>query len=340
MSALFRPSETRFYNSKHLGGNAPETDEIDFFFYVPHGAKPEAFLAQHPDYLKQARLTREQLTQICHLEADVFTPELAHNMAQKLAAQGYRVAVLNVFLPREIIDANRVQGHSVRPTYNNGEVNNGQVRFLNHLFNLYYLQVVDERRRLINKLTADGKWLDLHSMRPFSTDLDGQAIPDGVDYVERLRHRIDRLAGPHVRQTRTHAVISTFKEHPDQEGHLYIDPILLESLKEIFNTLGIPLSDDIYYFNNAVLGSVSHNDYEKGAAIEMVKTELSNLGPFGQFDLACLEADPAKLSFYGNVLIKALLLAREKTQEKAPDIRRYTPGQADQWIQQHRHVAA
>ena len=101
--------------------NVEEGGTLDFFIYDPHGGKVKDFLEHHPDFYNilngTTGLAREKVEQICNLEQDTFTPELADSIAKILQSQGYRVAVMNVLVPREIVDMGRAKGLAHRFIY-------------------------------------------------------------------------------------------------------------------------------------------------------------------------------------------------------------------------------
>lgn len=304
-SPHFKPFKTQYFDDEHVGGGAGEAEPLNFLIYVPHDGRIEGFLDHHPELSQSSWLTPEQLRDICNMEADRGTRELGEKLAHMLAAQGFRVALMEVLVPREVVDVNRIPECALHPTFDRAKYPK-----LKETLMAYYEHVIAERKRLIKSLGKHGKWLDLHSMRPFETAMDGKPPPplDDSSAPSYYKRRIDALNADGVAHSRNHCLVTTYKgqKYATLIDRLLADPVLLDALKTILNKHKIDFNDQTYAFFDHVLGVFEPELYSNGLLIDIDKRAL--LKGEGKFNLKA-EVDGAKIETFAGYLMDALILA-------------------------------
>lgn len=327
------PYEVNYYN-------AQEGKTLDFFIYAPHGGKVKDFLEAHPDFTDLLNgttgLARKKVEQICNMEEDTFTPELADSIATILAAQGYRVAVMKVLVPREVIDMGRAKGLAHRFIYN---FKDNQEIYERHCY--YYEQVETKRREILGQLHPEhGKWLNLHTMRSFDDDADTQTLKTilGLEkikwntndwenfdplqeidwtrfsqeeinswYEERIQKLIDNAG---VRGKRPHCMVA--KNYPQDQ--FKADLVMVSVLKKLFDELGIKVGiGEPYFLCSRMSPDQIESLVNNGLLVDLVKEDLAR-NPKDKLDK--LKADPEKIQKYAVILAKMLFLARMESKNK------------------------
>ncbi len=300
MSPSFKPFSLRLLN-------ALPAQPLDFALYTPHGGQIEPFFEAHPDFAAALQMDRSLLEPICRMEADAFSPQVAQEAAEILAEQGYAVGLMAIQLPREIIDMNRTRAYALKPWFD----------FARHpelleRHNLYFDLSLEARNQLLNQLKPEGKWIDVHSMRPFGTPMDSQFPPNGGEsQAQWYAQRIQALKNPDFSQAiRTHCLVAHYKQDPQDEGELFVDPALLKALESEFESHGIPFNvSKSYYFTAQIAGKTPPPHYRNGLCVDLLKSALC-AEPWGPgFDLEFLTPDEGKVAFYGQRLAQALVKA-------------------------------
>lgn len=307
----FQPFKTQYFKYDHLDSGGAESG-LDFLIYVPHGGRIEDFLAQNPELLANSWLTPEQLRDICHMEADAGTRELGEKLTHMLTTQGFRVALMEVLVPREVVDVNRISECAIHPTFDHTT----HPKLKNKLAN-YYDQVIEERKRLIRSLKPDGKMIELHSMRPFDTDTDGKPPPflSESDAQAYYQSRINALKADGAEHRRTHCLVTKYEgeSYPHLKDRLLADPILLDALRTVLNKYRINFNDQDYAFFDHILGVLEPELYDKCTVIDIDKRALLK-HVSGKIDLKA-EADEAKIETFASYLMEALILAQTMSEQ-------------------------
>ena len=302
------PFKTQYFDREHADGDTSEAGPLDFLIYTPHSGRIEDFLKQHPELLENSWLTRQQLTDICDMEADTGTRELGEKLAHMLATQGFRVALTEVLVPREVVDVNRISECTIHPTFDLIQ----HLELKNKLAD-YYNQVIAERKRLIRSLKPGGKMIELHSMRPFDTATDGKPPPilSSNDAEAYYQKRIDALNANEAAHTRTHCLVTKYegKKYSDLQDRLLADPVLLDALREVLNKYEIKFNDQDYAFFDHVLGVLEPELYDQCVVIDIDKRALLKYVS-GKINLKA-EVDEAKITTFAGYLMEALILARQ-----------------------------
>jgi predicted N-formylglutamate amidohydrolase len=128
-----------------------------------HGANEELLRTTHPEFLRYMKEEdREVLESYLRLERDTGATELAYKIAEKMASN-YRVRVVEVLLPRGILDPNRNEERALRNVFNPGRKKEAEKLFLP-----FHRQIVNDVIVQVAKLSPKGLLFDSHSMAPLN----------------------------------------------------------------------------------------------------------------------------------------------------------------------------
>jgi len=300
-----------------------ENKPLDAFVYAPHGGDFDRFMEMNPYFKDKFWLESDMLREICVMEGDQFTPGLAYKATGVLAAMGLDVAVMEVLVPREILDMNRVLEDAIKPTFDYER----QVD-IRKWFELGYEQMAKIRDDHIDRLKPTGKLLDVHTMRPGPTPIDLKPSPRipslseraGVEviqpgpietfYVERIEalKKQNEITTP-----RSHCLVAHYGDETRSVFDMVADPLVVTTMERLFKIYNIPYNEsEVYYFLDHMVGHKKPYRYEQGILVDFVKTAFCNETLGDDFDLLNLTTNPQAIEEYGILLARTVLMSQKK----------------------------
>lgn len=250
-------------------------DGTDFF-----KRKEEAIqsLSNHDPALLQAYLAIEQ---------DVGSSELAHAIANSLvgmSSERFSVVVLDVPLPRAFIDANRVREHALRPVFDYAGREDIAASFLRQ-----YDHETSSIASTLRQLSSQGVVLDIHSMAPYSPQVNQV---DGAHAVELSPTTLDRYVraytDPAMRGERCNIDIVTSLE----DGSIIADHVLAAECARQFDQSGIHYRFNHPYHTNEKVMTTRYMHRHHTLAVDVPKDYIARTPGSQAFDLANLEPVP------------------------------------------------
>ena len=301
-----------------------EDKPLDAFIYAPHGGNFERFMEMNPYFKDKFWLEPEVLRQICVMEGDQFTPGLAYKATGVLAAMGLNVAVMEILVPREILDMNRVLEDAIKPTFDYERMTD-----IRGWFEQSYDQMAKKRDELIDRLKPSGKFMDVHTMRPGGTLIDLKPSPRIPTLSERngneiiqpgpielfYAERIEALKKQNeITEPRSHCLVAHYGDETKSVLEMVADPLVTATMKRLFKTYNIPHNEsEVYYFLDHMVGHKKPYRYNQGILVDFVKTAFCEERLGHDFDLLNLTTNPKAIEEYGILLARTVIMSQEKT---------------------------
>lgn len=270
----YRPYQIDYFN-------ADSNSDLDAVILDPHGydgfkGHPDGteFFEVFEDFLKVCVLTREQLENLCASESDRFAPEISEEIAKKLALNGYRIALVKILLPRELIDANRVEERAIKWLFDHDKNKAWVTNFTN-----LYQQAITKEEKVLQQLAPHGKLLAVHTMRQFNIKPGYEYMmepPQDLESVEQWQEyylrKIKFLESPEMQtQDREHCVLTRL----GQEGPEITDPILTQAVIDRFKDKGIKHALNEPYCYEPWIKETNLMRKFKGVSVDFVKEKIA-----------------------------------------------------------------
>jgi len=156
-------------------GNASK-HQIDRILLCLHSDDGKQFLNQHKEFLGVIDDSPETFEKYLAIERDIGSDEIARVVATELCKSNseIRVDVVEVLLPRGIVDVGRVgELRGVRTIFDKKKY-----KKISALFSTYHRQAHGKITDIFDQLAADGLWVDIHTMAPFSPKIQSHCGPD------------------------------------------------------------------------------------------------------------------------------------------------------------------
>jgi N-formylglutamate amidohydrolase len=223
------------------GERAPEGEQIDLLFEVPHGATATDDFTEWAEQLRSP--LPEGLVDFFHVNTDAGAPELALATAQRfVAAQPTKVAAIaRCRVPRTFIDCNR-RSDATAEDFRAGKVTPGLMPWITdaadrELLRRAYDRYVAEVAALLSRVPAEGGLVMLHSYAPRTVDVQ----VDG-DIVKNLR----RAYQPEIEPTwPLRPEVDVIGKALDGTDHS--PPEVVARLREQLAALGVTLANSETY---------------------------------------------------------------------------------------------
>lgn len=279
---------------------------IDVTILCQHGNDGEAFLQNN--YLSIAVLSRHDpdlFRRYMAIEQDVGSSELAHHIASKLmrksaeAGSPLSIVVLDVQLPRAIIDANRLPEYALREVFDyTGHDDIASSYRRKHGF------ATSEVAALLQRLSPQGIVLDVHSMAPH-TPIGEPSSPDKpVDLSPTTLDRYVRsYTDPAMRGERR--VIDIVTRLPD--GAVIADHDLAIACNRELEVAGLESRFDHPYCTNERIMTTRYMQRHRTLAIDVPKDWLAVTPGSSEVNIANLQPDHGKVYRVASPIALAVL---------------------------------
>ncbi len=169
------------YTLYRCNGLKNECPKVDCVLLSQHGYDGRDYLSPiWPDFHKALGIRPEVLRRYLELERDVGATELAHEVAMRLG-KGISSAVVEVKMPRGIVDANRArrsEGYGGVRTLFADPLSGENLRTFNSLSTLHG-NMLETMERLLFALDPS-VLVDVHSMAPFTPRAQGESEVSAV----------------------------------------------------------------------------------------------------------------------------------------------------------------
>lgn len=267
----YQPSHVQYFN-------ANETSELDAVILDPHGydgfnghSDGTEFFETFKGFQEICLLNREQLKKLCKSEADRFAPEISQRQAEILSACGYRIALVQILLPRELIDANRTEDRAIKWLFDHHQ----HLEWSEHFTKLYQ-QAIAEEEKVLKQLAPHGKFMAVHSMRGYNINPDyeymmepPQKLQSAEQWKEYYERKIEFMGSPQMQiPNREHCLLTKLN------NEIIADEELRDSVIQRFKGANITHAiDDPYYYESWIKESgllLKHS----GISVDVVKEKL------------------------------------------------------------------
>jgi hypothetical protein len=270
----------------------------DVVLISPHDGEWRPFFELYPELLTICPARKETLETFLKIEEDFGASELVAEIAKYIgkASNNLRIDIIEILLPRSVIDGNRVTEKAVRHIFNHHDHSD-----LVHVFQELHRGVVNTIQNYLKELSPGGIVIDVHTMAPYDPNKSNKATateaisetPDNLPlYIDGYINR---------RKYGQRRVLDLITQTADKEtlADLKLAEILEKSLQKYQFTTK---RNDPYPYSEYTLSTRYVRQYQ-GIAIDIPKDYLSiRKAEEEGFDLANLEIDFYKL----NILAEAI----------------------------------
>lgn len=251
-----------------------DKDRLDCVLLVQHDGDASQFLNRFP-FLRQAFCVphrQNTLERYFAIDQDKGSAPLAHATAKALArfAPEYGSQVLEIHLPRAIIDINRIAGKALRNIFRYPH----DISVTQELKYIHAQIIETLRLRIHSQLRAI--LVDIHTMAPFSPDA---AFPTATEAISEspgtLDDYVDIWTNPAKRGERRAIDLVTEVRYPDGRVREAADGQLTEIMKEIFSARDIPFCFNHPYPTAPHIMSTEYMQRCRGIAVDVPKDLLT-----------------------------------------------------------------
>lgn len=270
---------------------------------VSHDGDGTSFLEAFPELMSVVPASREVFGRYLALERDVGSAGLAHRVATRLMREEdvvHRVDVVEVNLPRGIIDGNRVSERAVRNVFDHA----AHPMIVTALQELHH-RAIQAVRAVLENLELDGLFIDVHTMAPYSPDCNSQSSTEAVgETPTTLEDYIDAYTNRARWGERRYLDLVTCT---DRDPTVLAYPPLLDAFTERLGAADIVFRLNHPYPTSAHVLSTRYLERYRGLVIDVPKDYLvAQRAEEGGFDLLNVKPDPQAVARLAAPLADAL----------------------------------
>ncbi len=236
--------------------------EFDVIINCPHGYHDDGRFRSFP-YVKEAlkSIPKKTLETYLWLEFDFGAKSLAEVIFHHLA-KTKRVAFINLYYDRGILDGNRSEACSVRQIFNQKKYSETtkKLQYISHMTGKSILEFSTSH------LAKNGLFLDVHSMWPTCQYIH----PRDFEHENRLAEYTQAILYP---QNQKNLRSINFLVH-DAEKHTIADVKRSESVAEKLRKKGYPVKIDSPYFLLPGYRSTLYYQHFSGISLDVPRTFL------------------------------------------------------------------
>lgn len=169
--------EPQFLRTEVFGGDYKTTNNLDCALICAHGDNGTDFLNQFPE-LSEMVSAPDLLPTYLAIERDAGTRKLSKEIAERLATEGIKTAVLEVLIPRGMLDCNRTTPNALIDIY--PETDHPIFDQLKSI----HQETTGAIMKTLDQLGPQGVAMDVHSMRDHDLFFPREAPSDMKRYVD------------------------------------------------------------------------------------------------------------------------------------------------------------
>ncbi|MFH1430081.1 MAG: hypothetical protein ABIG71_00985 [Candidatus Uhrbacteria bacterium] len=285
-----------------LYGSERNDETPNVILTCPHDGGPEAFLGDYPIITRVCPADLGTLMRYLAVERDTGASALAHRIASLIANQtDHRAAVIEVLLPRGIVDGNRVTGCAIRNVFHHHAHSDltAQLREL-------HTQVLQLASSYVSELEPNGILLDIHTMAPYTPFWDQESATMAVkETPDALSQYVDVWINPTHRHKRRMLDVVT---RCDDDNILIADSVLRDACMRQLTNHDIAWRENDPYFTSNHIVTTNFMRAHRAIALDVPKDYLSELNAEDdEFDPTALTIDNTKLSRIAQALADAAI---------------------------------
>ncbi|MDO8425289.1 MAG: hypothetical protein Q7T01_02130 [bacterium] len=270
----------------------------------PHDGPMEWFVGECPALLAACPADAETLARFCALERDVGATALAHRIATLLVERGVvRVDVVEVCLPRGIVDGNRLTERALRNIFP-ADAYPDLVRYLH----ASHASVLTSVRESLALLSPTGIFVDVHTMAPYTPAVDPQSPTETIaEHPDALHHVIETWTNRARWRERRHVDVVTRLSGTDA---LLADPLLRVALVRYLSEHEVPWRENLPYPTAEHVLTTHYLRQRRGVAIDVPKDVLgATPAEHESFDLLAPTIDAQRVGRIAEPVASAIIEA-------------------------------
>lgn len=287
-------TENRYVKQTIYGAGTPV---IDCVILCQHGDDGEEFVRNHAADLERLcsrhdfqpsrhdpALFQQYLQQYYAIEPDVGSSELAHEIARIMEPRlddHQTVVVVDIRIPRAIIDANRVRDHALRPVFDYQGRDAIAERFL-----AIHGSASMAVKEVLDRIHDKGIVIDVHSMAPYSPNVQRASNVQAVSLSPTtLAEYVRSYTDQSMRGERRSIDIVTTLEN----GTLIANEALANTCAREFGEARLPFQFNHPYPTNETVMTTRYMRRYRTLAVDVPKDYLAATPGAVEFDLTRLQ---------------------------------------------------
>jgi len=274
------------------------TKPVDIFILCQHGFRSSSFTNFFPRFLPpyDKDLSQELFVKYLEIEHDFGSRELSLFIFDGLKSK-MNAAIITVNCDRGIVDANRQDDYCVRPlikTYISAEN-------LSELLGLNYF-VRSEIFSLLQHLSSDGYILDVHSMWPYSLNVNPDRYLNFADFVQ-LYELPENLS----EKRRVNLIVN------DINGVSISNQTMASSVEKALIEGGYDVVRDEPYYMLPERSNYFYFSHFNGVAIDIPRNLLGDSRKNSFPDFSFMKISQEKLRNFGDSIVSGITMLKSSS---------------------------
>ena len=265
----------------------------------PHDGEGPSFVRYCPQLVEACSCNRETLFKYLNIEQDVGSAALSHVIASSLQARrgDFRVDVVELRMPRGVVDGNRTTETAVQPIFSHAEFPDLCAALRN-----IHETAVGSVWSVLDQLAPGGVFLDVHSMAPYNPAGDPASPTQAVSKSPTtIPQYVEAYVSPSDCKRPVDIVTMTVSEVT------VADDRLAQALAERFKEHGIEYGFNVPYPTDEHIMTTLYMRRYPGNALDVPKDRLVvQQGREAARQLHALTIDPEAVNRLAQPIVEAL----------------------------------